>query len=49
MLQHKPPLSPALHEPRVRPLVQVATAGGPWRVGAAADVRSHYQSQDIWA
>lgn len=48
MLQHKPPLPPALHEARVSPLVEVATAGGPGGVGTAADVRAHHQGQDIW-
>ena len=48
ILQHKPPLPPALHEPGVRPLMQVAAAGGPGGVGTAADVGSHHQSQEVW-
>lgn len=48
ILQHEPSLPPALHEPGVCPLMQVATAGGPGGVGTAADVGSHHQSQEVW-
>lgn len=48
VLQHKPPLPPALHEAGVSPLMQVTPAGGPWGIRAAADVGSHNHSQDVW-
>lgn len=48
ILQHEPPLPPALQESRVRPLMQVAAAGGPGGVGTAADVGSHHQGQEVW-
>lgn len=48
MLQHEPPLPPALHKARVSPLMQVAATGGPWSIRTAAYVGSHHQRQDVW-